>query len=143
VPYDSLLVQPMRDELTRLGIRELRTPADVDAFLTDRIGTALLFVNSVCGCAAGNARPALAIALKNKVVPERTATVFAGQDTEATACARKYFPEVPHSSPSVFFLKDGELIMHIPRHNIENRDAIAVARELVTAFETHCGNSTP
>ena len=136
--YDSQLVQPMRDEVTRLGISELRSAAEVDRYFSQREGTALLFVNSVCGCAAGSARPALAQALQHPLRPDRLATVFAGQDAGATARARAYFPEIPPSSPSLYFLKDNELVLHIPRQAIEGRDASAVAQDLVAAFDTHC-----
>jgi putative YphP/YqiW family bacilliredoxin len=136
--YDSQLVQPMRDEVTRLGVEELRTTKAVATFLGHHEGTALLFVNSVCGCAAGNARPALELALRSDVIPERLATVFAGQDAEATAAARAHFPSIPASSPSIYLVKDGKLVHHIPRETIESRDAVAVARELVESFQAHC-----
>lgn len=141
--YDPLLVQPMRDELTRLGIQELCDAAAVESFFGQREGTALVFVNSVCGCAAGNARPALGLALKNDVKPDRLATVFAGQDAEATAAARAHFPEIPASSPSIYLMKDGELVHHIPRQAIESQDAAAVARDLVESFQTYCRPAAP
>ena len=141
MPYESLLVKPMRDELTRLGVQELCTPAAVDSFLAIREGTALLFVNSVCGCAAGNARPALALALENQPLPDRTASVFAGQDPEATARVRTNFAEIPASSPSIFLLKEGEVVMHLPRQAIEGRDKQTVARDLMAAFDIHCRNA--
>ena len=132
-------VQPMRDELTRIGFTELRTPAEVDAALGGRTGTALVFVNSVCGCAAGMARPAAAQALlQTPVRPDRLLTVFAGQDREATARARELFAAAPPSSPSVALLKDGELVAFVPRHQIEGRSAEAVAAQLVAALEEHC-----
>src|SRR5580658_4347856 len=105
----SLLVQPMRDELTQAGFRELRTPADVDAFMAKKTGTAVLMINSVCGCAAGKARPGLRLVLRQGQAPDRLATVFAGQDVEATAHARAYFSEVPSSSPSIALFKEGKL----------------------------------
>ena len=140
--YDPLLVQPMRDEVTRLGVQELCTADEVKSFLDQSEGTSLLFVNSVCGCAAGNARPALGLALKNKVVPDRLATVFAGQDAEATAAARAHFPAIPPSSPSIYFVKDGNLVHHIPRQAIESSDAAAVARDLVETFQANCPPSS-
>lgn len=139
MPYSEMMVKPMREELTSVGVQELRTAQDVDAFMADKSGTALLVVNSVCGCAAGMARPGIRLALQHGGKrPDRTATVFAGQDLEATARARSYFPDIPPSSPSIAFLKDGELVYFIPRHRIEGRDANAVAGDLVAAFEEHC-----
>lgn len=138
MPYSPLLVKPMREELTRIGVKELMTAAEVDAFMNDKTGTAMLVVNSVCGCAAGMARPGIRQALQNGRRPDRVATVFAGQDLEATARARGYFPDIPPSSPSIAFLKDGELVYFLPRHRIEGRDAQMVARDLVTVFEEHC-----
>lgn len=135
--------QPMRDELTRLGLAELRTPADVERTLGTRSGTALVFVNSVCGCAAGMARPGMALALeKTKVRPDQLVTVFAGQDKEATASARALFADTPPSSPSVALLKDGELVAFVPRHQIEGRTAEMVAQQLVEALEEHCVSTT-
>ncbi len=136
--YASLLIQPMRDELTQAGFQELRTPAEVDAFMAEKAGTALLMVNSVCGCAAGKARPGVRLALRQSQPPERLATVFAGQDMEATARARGYFPQVPSSSPSIALFKDGKLVYFMPRHNIEGRDAESVAGDLQAAFNEHC-----
>lgn len=141
MPYDPQLVQPMRDEVTRLGVRELLTPKDVDAFFAKKEGTALLFVNSVCGCAAGGARPALRIALQNDALPDRVATVFAGQDTDATARARSYFADYPPSSPSIALLKDGEVVHFVPRHMIEGRDPASIAYDLVQAFDKHCAGA--
>ena len=136
---NSGFVQPMRDELTRIGFTELRTPADVDAALAGHAGTALVFVNSVCGCAAGMARPAAGIALeRTSAKPDRLLTVFAGQDKDATARARAMFAGVPPSSPSIALLKDGALVAFVPRHMIEGRTAEAVAQQLVDALETHC-----
>ena len=138
MPYSELLVRQMREELTSIGVQELKTAQDVDAFMADKNGTALLVVNSVCGCAAGMARPGVRLALQHDRRPDRVATVFAGQDLEATARARSYFPDIPPSSPSIAFLKDGELVYFIPRHRIEGRTADAVAGDLVTVFEEHC-----
>ena len=138
MPYSPLLVKPMREELTSVGVKELLTAADVDAFMAEKSGTALLIVNSVCGCAAGMARPGIRLALSHDRRPDRVATVFAGQDLEATARARGYFPDIPPSSPSIAFLKDGELVYFIPRHRIEGRDAHSVARDLVAVFDENC-----
>jgi len=136
--YASLLVQPMRDELTQAGFQELRTPAEVDAFMAQKTGTAVLMINSVCGCAAGKARPGVRLALRQGQAPDRLATVFAGQDPAATAHARAYFPEVPSSSPSIALFKDGKLAYFMPRQRIEGRDAESVARDLQAAFIEHC-----
>ena len=138
MPYSELLVRPMREELSSIGVRELRTPSEVDAFLNDKTGTAMLVVNSVCGCAAGMARPGIRLALQGDRRPDRVATVFAGQDLEATARARSYFADIPPSSPAIAFLKDGELVYFMPRHRIEGRDARAVASDLVAVFNEHC-----
>lgn len=139
MPYHPMMVQPMKDEVTRLGVKELLTVADVDAVLGDPKGTALIFVNSVCGCAAGMARPALAKALQHGVKPDATYTVFAGQDVEATARARSYFSDFQPSSPSFLLIKDGEMARMVHRHEIEGRSAEMVAAALIEAFEAHCG----
>jgi len=139
VPYSPLLVKPMRDELTAVGVRELLSAKDVDDYMNEKEGTALLVVNSVCGCAAGMARPGIRLALEHDRRPDRLASVFAGQDLEATARARGYFADIPPSSPSIALFKDGELVHFIPRHRIEGRDAHAVARDLMSAFDEHCG----
>jgi putative YphP/YqiW family bacilliredoxin len=128
----------MREELTRIGVKELRTPDDVDRFMADRRGTALIVVNSVCGCAAGGARPGVSKALRHGTKPDRVATVFAGQDVEATARARSYFSQVPPSSPSIALFKDGALVHFVPRHAIEGRTPDLVAFDLVSAFDEHC-----
>ena len=138
MPYSELLVRPMREELTSAGVKELRTPEEVDAFMNEKNGTAMLVVNSVCGCAAGMARPGIRLALQNERRPDRVATVFAGQDLEATARARGYLADIPPSSPSIAFFKDGELVYFIPRHRIEGRDAHAVASDLTTVFNESC-----
>lgn len=138
MPYSPLLVKPMREELTSLGIEELLSAADVDRFMAERSGSALLVVNSVCGCAAGMARPGIRLALGDDARPDRLATVFAGQDVEATARARGYFPDIPPSSPSIALFKDGELIWFLPRHRIEGRGAEQVADDLRQAFAEHC-----
>jgi putative YphP/YqiW family bacilliredoxin len=134
-----MMIQPMKDEVTRLGVKELNTVAEVDALLGDHHGTTLLFVNSMCGCAAGMARPGLAAALQHTVKPDNIYTVFAGQEVEATARARSYFSEFQPSSPSFMLLKDGEMARMIHRHEIEGRTAEMVAAALIEAFEAHCG----
>ena len=121
-----------------MGARELTTPAEVDAALGDAKGTTLLFINSVCGCAAGNARPALASALQHGVRPQQVVTVFAGQDVEATARARQFVSDYQPSSPSMALLRDGEVVHFIHRHQIEGRGPQAVAADLVAAFDKHC-----
>jgi bacilliredoxin len=138
VPYSELLVRPMREELTSVGVQELRTAEEVDAFMNEKNGTAMLVVNSVCGCAAGMARPGIRLALQSDRRPDRAATVFAGQDLEATARARSYFADIPPSSPAIAFFKDGELVYFMPRHRIEGRDAQSVARDLTQVFVEHC-----
>ena len=142
MPYSPLLVKPMREELSRIGVEELLTAEDVERWMERKEGTALLVVNSVCGCAAGMARPGIRLALENGNAPDRTASVFAGQDLEATARARGYFPEIPPSSPSIAFLKDGELVYFMPRHRIEGRSAEDVARDLTAVFDEHCAVAT-
>jgi Protein of unknown function (DUF1094). len=132
------MIQPMRDELTSVGFKELRTPEEVEEHLPNAKGTSLVFVNSVCGCAAGLARPAARLALQHEVKPDNLFTVFAGQDKEATAKAREYFAPYPPSSPSIALLKDGELVHFIERHQIEYRSAEEIAADLIAAFDEHC-----
>lgn len=132
------MIQPMRDELTSLGIEELRTPEEVEAQLPTAKGTALVVINSVCGCAAGQCRPGVAQALQSEHTPDHLFTVFAGQDKEATAKAREYFAPYPPSSPSIALMKDGELVHFIERHSIENRSAYEIADELTSAFDKYC-----
>jgi len=139
MPYDPMLVAPMREELTRIGVDELLTAEEVDGWMGEKTGSRLLIINSVCGCAAGQARPAINIALKHTTKPDHVATVFAGQDVEATAKARDYFSDLPPSSPSMALFRDGELVHFLPRHRIESRDAQSIAFELVEAFEKYCG----
>ena len=129
----------MRTELTDLGVKEITTPEEAESVLKDHKGTMLLVVNSVCGCAAGNARPGAKIALEHSKTPEQVYTVFAGQDKEATARAREYFSEFPPSSPSFAFFKDGEGKAMIPRHRIEGRTAQQVAEDLIMIFDEFCG----
>lgn len=137
--YPEHLLTPMREELTRLGVTELRTAEAVDALLADHKGTALVVVNSVCGCAARNARPAVAIALQHAVTPDTAVTVFAGQDREATERAREYFTGYRPSSPSIALIKDGDVAFMLERHQIEGRSAQEIAADLVNAFDAHCG----
>ena len=136
--YDPVAIQPFRDELTRIGIRELKNAQEVDEVLNQKKGTVLVVVNSVCGCAAGRARPAITKALRHPNKPEVLTSVFAGQDMEATARAREWFGQIPPSSPSVALFKDGELVHFIPRFRIENRDADAIAADLTGAFDEYC-----
>lgn len=138
MPYDPRMVEPMREELTSIGVQELRTSADVDSFMANKSGTAMIVVNSVCGCAAGKARPGVRLALQSGVKPDRVATVFAGQDLDATAQVRSFFSQFPPSSPSIALFKDGEVVHFVPRHLIEGRDALAVANGLTEAFHKFC-----
>ena len=142
MPYSEMLVRPMREELSRFGFQELKTVAEVEAFFGEKSGTALLVVNSVCGCAAGMARPGAVEAIEGDVRPDRIASVFAGQDLEATARARGFFSDIPPSSPSMALFKDGELVSFLPRHSIEGRDASAVAGDLRQAFVQFCAPAT-
>jgi bacilliredoxin len=144
--YPEEMVRPMREELTRIGFREMRTPEEVDALLGAAKGTSLVVVNSICGCAAGKARPGVALALRHAVRPENLTTVFAGQDAEATARARSYFAEYPPSSPSVALLCDGKPVFVLERYQIEGRMAEEIAGELTRAFDRYCapaGSSAP
>jgi putative YphP/YqiW family bacilliredoxin len=136
--YDERFVTPMRAELTELGVQELRTAEEVDEVLRDARGTTLVVVNSICGCAARNARPAVARALEHARRPDRLTTVFAGQDAEATARAREYFAPYPASSPQIALLKDGNVAFMLERRQIEGRAAEEIAKDLVGAFEEHC-----
>ncbi len=135
--YDPTLVQPMRDELTRIGVQELLTPEDVDKAMAES-GTTLVFVNSVCGCAAGGARPAIRAALQHPNLPDRTVTVFAGQDRDATQRAREYFLGFPPSSPQIALMRDGKVVHMIQRHHIEGRSPEMIAENLKEAFDTYC-----
>jgi len=136
------MLVPMREELTRLGIQELRTATEVDQALTGKPGTALVVVNSICGCAAGRMRPAVRIALESAPRPERMYTVFAGQDREATERARSYFTGWPPSSPSLAILQDGKLAWFMPRTSIETREAAAIAADIKAALDQYCGKSS-
>lgn len=137
--YDPTLVQPMRDEVTELGVTELTTPEMVDEAITAE-GTTLLFINSVCGCSAGSARPALRIASAADVKPDRMVTVFAGNDREATEQARTHILGIPPSSPMFVLFKDGKVVHAIPRHHIEGYTAEQIADNLVGAFNAHCAS---
>ena len=139
--YPEPLVAPMRHELTRLGVEELRTVEQVDAKLTQS-GSTLVIVNSVCGCAARNARPAVAEALQHAVTPDASTTVFAGQDTAATQRAREYFTGFAPSSPAIALLKDGKLVFMLERWQIEGRTSDQIARDLTAAFDRHCAPAT-
>ena len=136
--YDERLVAPMRQELTRIGVKEMRTPEEVDDTLKNAKGTTLVVVNSVCGCAARNARPAVMRALQHSTKPDLSTTVFAGQDQDATARARSYFTGYPPSSPQIGLLKDGKLVFLLERHQIEGRAAEDIAQDLVKAFDKYC-----
>ncbi|CAM3734335.1 BrxA/BrxB family bacilliredoxin [Alicyclobacillus pomorum] len=136
--FYQMMVQPMRDELTGIGFRELRTPEEVDEVLQDKTGTTLVVVNSVCGCAGGIARPGVAMALQGDKKPDKLVTVFAGQDKEATARAREYFENNPPSSPSMWLFKDGKLVDMLHRSDIEGTSAEHVADRLKKMFETYC-----
>ncbi len=142
MPYPEFFVAPMREDLVRLGVEELRSAHDVDVAVTGTQGTLMVFVNSVCGCAAGKARPGLALALRHGVRPDRLTSVFAGFDVEATTRARRYFSGVLPSSPSVAILRDGVLVYMLERHQIENRTAEQIGAELARAFQEHVGEKT-
>ena len=138
MPYSEMLVAPFRQDLTRHGVDELRTAADVDEAVHGTAGTLMIVVNSVCGCAAGKARPGVALALQHSVRPDRVATVFAGADIEATDRARGYFTGFRPSSPSVGLLRNGELLFMLERSQIENRTADEIATVLTAAFDKFC-----
>lgn len=138
MPYPEIMIRPMREDLTRLGVEELKTAEAVDETIKNSKGTLMVVVNSICGCAAGKARPGVALALQNEVKPDKVATVFAGADVEATERARSYFTGYRPSSPSIALLKDGELVYMLERFQIEGRDAQQIAGELTQAFEKYC-----
>jgi putative YphP/YqiW family bacilliredoxin len=140
MPYPEIMIRPMREDLTRLGVEELRTPEAVDETVKNSKGTLMVVVNSICGCAAGKARPGVALALQHEVKPDKVATVFAGADIEATDRARSYFTGYGPSSPSIALLKDGELVYMLERWQIEGRDATQIATELTKAFDEHCAS---
>jgi putative YphP/YqiW family bacilliredoxin len=136
--FPEIMVVPMREELTRLGIEELRTAEDVDRVLSAYPGTTMVVVNSICGCAAGRMRPAVRMALQHSKIPNNTVSVFAGQDREATERARSYFVDYPPSSPSIAILRDGKIIYMMERSQIERREAPVIAADLKAAFEQFC-----
>jgi putative YphP/YqiW family bacilliredoxin len=138
--YPEIMVVGMRDELKKMGVTELRTEEDVDRALTNQKGTAMVVVNSICGCAAGRMRPAVRTALQNANVPDQLFSVFAGQDLEATQRARNYFTGYPPSSPSVALLRDGKLVHMLQRSDIEHREAVDIASELKRLFDKHCAS---
>ena len=138
MPYPEIMIAPMREDLTRLGVEELRTPDAVDETIKNSQGTLMVVVNSICGCAAGKARPGVALALQNEVKPDKVATVFAGADIDATERARSYFTGYGPSSPSIALLKDGKLVYMLERYQIEGRDAQQIAGELTRAFDEYC-----
>ena len=138
MPYPESFIGPMREELTRLGVKELRTPEAVDALLAEKDKTIMVVVNSMCGCAAGKARPGIAQALQHAVKPDVSATVFAGGDIEATDRARQHFAPNPPSSPSIAILRDGKVVHFVHRHQIENQTAAAIAKNLTDAFDRVC-----
>ncbi len=141
MPYPEFFVEPMRLELTRLGVEELRTSEAVDEAVRTTTGTLMVVVNSVCGCAAGKARPAVALALAHRNRPDRIATVFAGADEEATARARSYFTGYPPSSPSMGLFRDGQLVFMLERRQIENQTAEQIGLALTSAFDTFCAET--
>jgi putative YphP/YqiW family bacilliredoxin len=134
------MIRPMREDLTRLGVEEWKTPDAVESGVKNSKGTLMVVVNSICGCAAGKARPGVALALQHDVKPDKVATVFAGADIEATERARSYFTGYGPSSPSIALLKDGELVYMLERYQIEGRDANQIASELTQAFDKHCAS---
>jgi putative YphP/YqiW family bacilliredoxin len=136
--YPEEFIGPMRQELTQLGVQETRTPEEVDAVLGQHRGTVMMVINSMCGCAAGRARPGVALSLQHPVLPDRVATVFAGGDLEATARVREYLQDYPPSSPSVALFRDGKPVFMLQRHEIENRDATEIAKSLTEAFDQFC-----
>lgn len=140
--YPEIMTVPMREELTRIGVQELKTADDVDRELAVRSGTAMVVVNSICGCAAGRMRPAVRLALQNASKPDRLFTVFAGQDREATERARSYFSGYPPSSPSIAIFRDGGLVHMLQRSDIEHRDSMDIAAELKRVFDQHCATVT-
>src|SRR5215471_19862771 len=143
MPYSEILIKPMREDLTRLGVEELRTPEAVDETVKNSNGTLMVVVNSVCGCAAGKARPGVALALQHSVKPDKVVTVFAGADIEATDRARSYFKGYFPSSPSVGILQNGKMVFMLERHQIEGRDPVSIAKNLTDAFDRLCVPAKP
>lgn len=142
MPYPEIMIRPMREDLTRIGVEELRTPEAVDDAVNNTHGTLMIVVNSICGCAAGKARPGIALALGHEVKPDKIATVFAGADIEATDRARRYFTGYGPSSPSIGILKDGQLVYMMERYQIEGRGPEEIANELTRAFDKFCAPAT-
>jgi putative YphP/YqiW family bacilliredoxin len=140
--YSEMMVRPMREEMTRMGAQELKTVAEVDTVLGAGEGTTLVFVNSVCGCAAAGARPALSMALQHPTKPAKVVTVFAGVDKDATQRARSFFSDYQPSSPSMALIKEGEVVHFVHRHQIEGKHPQQIAAELVAAFDKHCSTNT-
>ena len=140
MPYSELMIRPFRQELTNLGVEELKTPEQVDQAVAAE-GTTMIVVNSVCGCAAGKARPGIAMALQNETLPDRVGTVFAGADIEATDRARAHFAPYPPSSPSIGLLRDGKLVFMLQRHEIQSMTPDQIGSALVRAFDEHCARS--
>ena len=138
MPYPEIMIRPMREDLTRLGVEEMKTAEAVDETIKNSQGTLMVVVNSICGCAAGKARPGVALALQNEKKPDKVATVFAGADIDATERARSYFTGYGPSSPSIALLKDGQVVYMLERYQIEGRDAHQIAGELTQAFEKYC-----
>jgi len=138
MPYPEMLIKAMREDLTRFGVEETRTPEEVDNAIRNTNGTVMVVVNSVCGCAAGLARPAVGMALKHKALPDKVITVFAGADIEATDRARSYFKGYFPSSPSIGILQNGRIAYMLERHQIEGRDPVAIAKDLTEAFDRLC-----
>src|SRR5499427_7706848 len=142
MPYPEMLIKPMREDLTRFGVEETRTADAVDNVVRNTQGTLMVVVNSICGCAAGLARPAIGMALKHSVKPDKVVTVFAGADIEATDRARSYFKGYFPSSPSIGILQNGQTVFMLERHQIEGRDPVAIAKDLTNAFDRFCVPST-
>ena len=136
--YPEQLIVPMREDLTRHGVLETRTPEEVDQILGPNSGTVMMVVNSVCGCAAGKARPGIAASLKHSILPDKVATVFAGGDVEAVARVRELSAGLPPSSPSVLLFRNGKPVYMLHRHQIEGRQAPEIAKLLTQAFDEHC-----
>ena len=141
MPYQEILIKPMREDLTRYGVLETRTPDELDKVIQETQGTVMIVVNSVCGCAAGLARPAIGVALQHSVKPDKVVTVFAGADIEATQRARGYFKGYFPSSPSVGILQDGKIVYMLERHQIEGRDPYSITKDLTEAFDHFCVKS--
>lgn len=138
MPYPEIMIHGMRQELSRLGVEETKTPEQVVDAIENTKGTLMVIVNSVCGCAAGGVRPGIAMALQNEAKPDRAITVFAGADIDATETAREYFTGYAPSSPAIGLLKDGKLVQMFERRDLEGRYPQQIAQELVSAFDEHC-----